>query len=84
MPRRSGKTRSGRHRAGPRQGDAGACRCRPPGRADEDWFGEDERQFLTALRSIAESGRTPAEEKLDLFHGRWRGSVDPIFAEFAY
>jgi glutamate--cysteine ligase len=54
------------------------------GRAEEDWFGQDERQFLTALLGIAESGRTPAEEKLELFHGRWRGSVDPIFAEFAY
>jgi glutamate--cysteine ligase len=54
------------------------------GRAEEDWFGQDERQFLTALRGIAESGRTPADEKLALFHGRWRGSVDPIFAEFAY
>jgi glutamate--cysteine ligase len=54
------------------------------GRDEEDWFGQDERQFLTALRGIAESGRTPAEEKLALFHGRWRGSVDPIFAEFAY
>jgi glutamate--cysteine ligase len=54
------------------------------GRAEEDWFGQDERQFLTALRGIAESGRTPADEKLELFQGRWRGSVDPIFAEFAY
>jgi glutamate--cysteine ligase len=54
------------------------------GRAEEDWFGQDERQFLTALRGIAESGRTPAEEKLALFRGRWRGSVDPLFAEFAY
>jgi glutamate--cysteine ligase len=54
------------------------------GRAEEDWFGQDERQFLTALRGITESGRTPAEEKLELFRGRWRGSVDPIFAEFAY
>lgn len=27
---------------------------------------------------------SPADEKLELFHGRWRGSVDPIFAEFAY
>jgi glutamate--cysteine ligase len=54
------------------------------GRAEEDWFGQDERQFLTALRAIAESGVTPAEEKLELFHGRWRGSVDPVFAEFAY
>ena len=53
-------------------------------RAEEDWSGQDERQFLTALRTVVESGRTPAEEKLDLFHGRWRGSVDPIFAEFAY
>jgi glutamate--cysteine ligase len=54
------------------------------GRAEEDWFGQDERQFLTALRAIAESGCTPAEEKLELFHGRWGGSVDPVFAEFAY
>ena len=53
-------------------------------RAEEDWSGQDERQFLTALRAVVESGRTPAEEKLDLFHGRWHGSVDPIFAEFAY
>ena len=53
-------------------------------RAEEDWSGQDERQFLTALRAVVESGRTPAEEKLELFHGRWRGSVDPIFAEFAY
>jgi glutamate--cysteine ligase len=53
-------------------------------RAEEDWFSQDERQFLTAMRGIAESGRTPAEEKLALFQGRWRGSVDPIFAEFAY
>jgi glutamate--cysteine ligase len=53
-------------------------------RAEEDWSGQDERQYLTALRPVVESGRTPAEEKLELFHGRWRGSVDPIFAEFAY
>jgi hypothetical protein len=26
----------------------------------------------------------PTEEKLALFHGRWRGRVDPVFAEFAY
>jgi glutamate--cysteine ligase len=53
-------------------------------RAEEDWAGQDERQFLTALRWIAESGVTPAEEKLALFHGRWGGRVDPIFSEFAY
>lgn len=41
-------------------------------------------RFLTALRGIAESGVTPAEEKLALFHGRWGGKVDPVFSEFAY
>ena len=29
------------------------------GRAEEDWFGQDERQFLTALRGIAESAPRP-------------------------
>ncbi|HET6518227.1 MAG TPA: hypothetical protein VFG47_00190, partial [Geminicoccaceae bacterium] len=53
-------------------------------RAAEDWSGQDERQFLTALRAAAGSGLTPAEEKLALFHGRWGGTVDPIFTEFAY
>jgi glutamate--cysteine ligase len=53
-------------------------------RAEEDWTGQDERQFLTVLRTVLETGRTPAEEKLDLFYGRWNRSVDPIFAEFAY
>jgi len=54
------------------------------GRAEEDWSGQDERQFLTALGAIAESGRTPAEDKLALFHSRWEGRVDPIFTEYAY
>jgi len=46
--------------------------------------GRDESIFLDTLQAIAESGRTPAEEMLDAFHGRWQGSVDPIFKEFAY
>jgi glutamate--cysteine ligase len=58
-------------------------RCRAHGRAEEDWFGQDERQFLTVLRGIAESGHTP-RTRSKLFDGRWRGSVDPVFAEFAY
>jgi glutamate--cysteine ligase len=49
-----------------------------------DRMGGDESHFLNALDRIAESGRTPAQEKLDLFHGRWNGAVDPVFAEFAY
>ena len=26
----------------------------------------------------------PAERKLELFHGEWNGSVDPVYREFAY
>ena len=50
-----------------------------------DRMGErDERGFLDELVAIAESGRTPAEEKLEKFHGPWKGSVDPLFGEYAY
>ncbi len=43
-----------------------------------------ERHFLDPLAAIAESGRCPAEEKLEKFHGPWSGSVDPMFREYAY
>ena len=53
-------------------------------RAVLDKKGRDEGRFLDILDEIAASGRCPAEEKLALYNGRWNGSVDPIFAEFAY
>ncbi|HNB26800.1 MAG TPA: glutamate--cysteine ligase [Alphaproteobacteria bacterium] len=53
-------------------------------RASLDRIGGDESGFLNVLQEIAESGKCPAEEKLELFHGRWNGSVDPVFSEFAY
>jgi glutamate--cysteine ligase len=49
-----------------------------------DRMGGDESHFLNTLIRIADSGITPAEEKLALFNGRWSGSVDPVFTEFAY
>src|SRR5262249_27971234 len=49
-----------------------------------DRMGGDESHYLNALHRIVESGITPAQDKLALFHGRWKGSVDPVFAEFAY
>ena len=50
-----------------------------------DRMGErDESAFIDELAQIAESGRTPAEEKLEKFHGPWKGSVDPLFTEYAY
>lgn len=53
-------------------------------RARATGYGKDETCFLDTLREIAESGVTPAEELLALYHGRWQGSVDPVFREFAY
>ncbi len=47
-------------------------------------FGRDEVIFLDTLQATAVSGRTPAEEMLDAYHGRWGGSVDPVFQEYAY
>ncbi len=46
--------------------------------------GQDESQYLDVLREIVESGLTPAERKLALFHARWHGNVDHVFREFAY
>ncbi|MDG2525950.1 glutamate--cysteine ligase [Stenotrophomonas sp. HITSZ_GD] len=53
-------------------------------RARRNADGQDESGFLDVLREIVDSGLTPAERKLALFNGRWQGSVDPVFAEFAY
>jgi glutamate--cysteine ligase len=53
-------------------------------RARRNHNGVDESIFLAPLMEIVESGQTPAERKLELFHGAWNGSVDPVFREFAY
>ncbi|KAF1712110.1 glutamate--cysteine ligase [Pseudoxanthomonas kalamensis DSM 18571] len=46
--------------------------------------GADETAFLDPLLEIAEAGQTPAERKLELFHGEWNGDIDPVFRQFAY
>src|SRR5690606_60710 len=53
-------------------------------RARVDANGVDERVHLEPLIEIVEANQTPAERKLELFHGPWNGSVDPVFREFAY
>jgi glutamate--cysteine ligase len=53
-------------------------------RAKLDSTGQDESHFLNALAEIVDSGKTPAQLKLEAYHGRWNGSVDPIFREYAY
>jgi len=46
--------------------------------------GENETGFLEPLFANVQAGLTPAEKKLELYHGRWNGSVDPVFSEAAY
>ncbi|HEU0221280.1 MAG TPA: glutamate--cysteine ligase [Paracoccaceae bacterium] len=44
----------------------------------------DETHFLSALQEIAETGKTPAEELLELYHGPWQGDLSRIYREFSY
>jgi glutamate--cysteine ligase len=44
----------------------------------------DERGYLAELEDIADSGVTPAERLLDLYHGEWKGDVTRIYRDFAY
>jgi glutamate--cysteine ligase len=53
-------------------------------RARTNRHGADESIFLDILAQIVEANQTPAERKLELFHGRWNGDIDNVFHEFAY
>ncbi|CTQ49787.1 glutamate--cysteine ligase [Jannaschia donghaensis] len=44
----------------------------------------DETHFLNALRESVESGKTPADEMLDDYHGAWNGDLKRIYAERSY
>jgi glutamate--cysteine ligase len=46
--------------------------------------GENETGFLETLFANTYAGLTPADKKLALYHGRWNGSVDPLFTEAIY
>ena len=46
--------------------------------------GDNETGFLAPLQEVADSGVTPAERKLGLYHDVWNESIDPIFTECAY
>ena len=53
-------------------------------RAQLNGNGSDEAMFIEPLVEFAQAGICPAERKLELYHGRWNHSVDPVFREFAY
>ena len=44
----------------------------------------DETGFLRELEEIADSGITPAERLLDLYHGPWAGDASRAFEQLAY
>jgi glutamate--cysteine ligase len=46
--------------------------------------GLDESLHLAQLQEILGRGQCPAMEKLEAFHGRWGGSVEPVYREEAY
>ena len=53
-------------------------------RGFHDRLGRDETRFLEPLEQTLLSGRVPAEELLELYHGPWNGSVEPAFDALAY
>ncbi|WP_135504522.1 glutamate--cysteine ligase [Roseovarius aestuariivivens] len=44
----------------------------------------DETHFLNALRESIDSGKTPADELLERYHGDWQGDLSRIYAEYSY
>lgn len=53
-------------------------------RARPDRFGADERGFLSALDATVAEARTPAEELVELYEGRWQGDLTRLFEEYSY
>ena len=46
--------------------------------------GQDESIFLSPLDEVMAKKATLAEDLLALYHGRWNGSVEPVFEEYQY
>jgi glutamate--cysteine ligase len=44
----------------------------------------DETHFLAAVQETVETGKTPADELLDHYHGDWAGDLDRIYAAYSY
>ena len=44
----------------------------------------DETHFLNALKDSVETGKAPADELLDHYHGDWNGDLSKIYGAFSY
>jgi glutamate--cysteine ligase len=49
-----------------------------------DRNGRDESRYLRPIQETVAREMTPAEELLEKYRGRWDGSVEPVFDEYAY
>ena len=53
-------------------------------RARTSACGKDETGYLSELEEIADSGLTPADRLLELYHGPWQGDVSRAYEDLAY
>lgn len=44
----------------------------------------DETHFLNTLKESLDSGKTPADELLEHYHGDWNGDLSRVYAEYSY
>ncbi len=44
----------------------------------------NETHFLNALKESVESGKVPADELLERYHGDWNGDLSRIYGEYSY
>ncbi|HWL57134.1 MAG TPA: glutamate--cysteine ligase [Paracoccus sp. (in: a-proteobacteria)] len=44
----------------------------------------DETHFLNTLRESVDTGKAPADELLEKYHGEWGGDLSRIYAEYSY
>ena len=49
-----------------------------------DSAGNDETGFLDPIRKITDSGKTQAEDMLDLYHGDWGGDLTRVYQDFLF
>jgi glutamate--cysteine ligase len=53
-------------------------------RARRDAEGRDETRYLEPVEAILREGLSPAQEMLARYEGPWRGSVRPLYTEYAF
>jgi glutamate--cysteine ligase len=53
-------------------------------RTGADGLIPDETHFLNALEESVATGRVPADELLEKYHGEWAGDLSRIYAEYSY